>query len=177
MPRPTLICVSLFLLLLFPSWGRTQGVPPLGACYMGGGKMLEATASRQLSLNAHVEKFLYQPGGLEIAYQGSQKNGDEVIHFIRLVGVKQGTTTTLISTPYKLAGWSGDGRYLLLSLEQNVGATNGEDTGGGVRTDFVCVDVGVAPPHLTTLPLPAPEGMDKGSFLQEAQFWWSPDRM
>jgi hypothetical protein len=191
MLRQILVCLLLTSGLL-PTWSDPPEETPLGACYMGYGKMLEAARAHQLSLNAHVERFLYQPGGLEIAYQGSERNGDEIVHFIRLVGVKQGTITTLISTtgdtedeaeknspkevPYELAGWSGDGRYLLLSREHDVATADGEAE-GGARPDFVSVDVGVIPPHLTTLSLSAPERVDTGTVLYGSQHWWSPDRM
>jgi hypothetical protein len=189
MQRAILICFLLCLFLLLPTWGDPTDETPLGACYMGYGKMLEAAKSRQLSLNAHVQQFLYQPGGLGIAYQGMEKNGDELTQFIRLVGVNRGTVTNLVSTtsqvgedadkgvtseaPYGLAGWSGDGRYLLLNQDAFVTPAEGDSY---ISENFTCVDVGILPPHLVSIPLPQPDRTDKGVLLLALQWWWSPDR-
>ena len=178
------------LMFLLPTWGDAPHAPPLGACYMGYGKTLEAAQSRQLSLNAHVTRFLYQPGGLEIAYEGSQKDGEDVTSFIRLAGVRRGEATTLVSTPgyagtdgnqadqstppYRLAGWSGDGRYLLVEQEHFIAITN-TDTGYFAK-DFVCVDVGADPIHLSPITLPDPQLTNTNITLRDARYWWSPDR-
>ncbi len=175
---------SLFFLL--PAWGDVPDAPPLGACYMGYGKTLEAAQSRQLSLNAHVTRFLYQPGGLEIAYEGAQKDGDEVTQFIRLAGIRRGETTTLASTTmhlgsddeqpdaYNLAGWSGDGRYLLINQEHYVKVP---ETGDGYfEVNFVCVNVGAEPIHLSSITLPEIGPASKDVTVGYPHFSWSPDR-
>lgn len=184
----TVLMLSLFFLL--PAWGDVPDAPPMGACYMGYGKTLEAAQSRQLSLDARITRFLYQPGGLEIAYEGSQKDGDEVTHFIRLVGVRRGTTTTLISTvshaaanndqanqdpaPYSLAGWSGDGRYLLISQDRYV-TVPGTDNGYS-DTDFVCIDVGADPVHTASITLPGMNPQSASIVAGVTRYWWSPNR-
>lgn len=159
-----------------------------GACYLGFGKTLEAAPSRQLSLNANISQFLYQPGGLEIAYAGSQTDGDAVTSYIRLVGVKHGSVATLISTsgktdasteseqsaPYTLAGWSADARYLLLQKEWDVPTTDAAT--GYMQQGFVCVDVGADPIHIAPIVLPDMAAPNPSISYQSIQDWWSPDR-
>ena len=186
-PRSWLSTVLMLpLVFLLPTWGDVPDPPPLGACYMGFGKTLEAAQSRQLSLNAHVARFLYQPGGLEIAYESLQKDGDEVTQAIRLVGTKRGATTTLTSTTmhlgsddeqpdmYNLAGWSGDGRYMLINQEHYV--KNPETGDGYFDVNFVCVDVGADPIHLSLIALPEIGPASKDVTVGYPHYFWSPDR-
>lgn len=181
----------IFAMLLLAATAVTYADAPdaqQGACYLGFGKTLEAAPSRQLSLNANISQFLYQPGGLEIAYAGSQTDGDTVTSYIRLVGVKHGSVATLISTsgkadssteseqsaPYALAGWSADARYLLLQKEWYIPGSGG--VSGYERKDFYCVDVGADPIHVSPIVLPDTATYDPRIFYHSIRYWWSPDR-
>lgn len=153
--------------------------PPQGAIYLGTGRMLEAQAPRQLSLNAHVRQFAYQPGGLSIAYAGATQDGDTLTQFVRLVGLKHATVTTLLTQTqslsqdvdplpgYILAGWSADARYLVVEGTQAMPAPDRAET--LIVPTYTCVDIGVSPVRLRPIALPqAPS-----SVLTDA--FWSPD--
>ena len=124
-----------------------------------------------MSWKANVGQVAYQPGSLEAAYTGTQIDGDTVTQFVRLVGLKRGETTTLLSAtgpmtaedappPYTLAGWSGDGRYLLAGHEERVRDAAGAVSAGSFVWDSV--DVGAAPFKVRRIPLPAESGEDRG---------------
>ena len=141
--------------------------------------MLEAAATRQLTLNANVWQFAYQPGGLEIAYTGMQVDGTKVTQSLRLIGSKHGGMLgTLRSHTWqlneagtepvrdgtglmRLCGWSGDGRYLLVT-QYSLATQN-----------YLCIDVGQETIHITPIALPANQNPAQG-FVN--WYWWSPNR-
>ena len=78
---------------------------------------------RALTLNAHVEQFAYDPLGLEIAYVGSETQGEDTVHFVKTVDVRTGhemsrfavtAPTDTQDTGLMLLGWSVSGKYLML---------------------------------------------------------------
>ena len=141
--RCCLLIVALSLLGLFalPCVAQSPEPPPEGMLYLGHGKVLEAARPRQMTLNANVIGFLYQPGGLSIAYSGVAQEGHTVTQYIRLVGLKRAESTTLTSetlpissdgetAPHTLSalnGWSGDGRYLLIEQTRIAPSTENAD--------------------------------------------------
>lgn len=180
---------ALLLLAMTAATSADTTDAPQGACYLGYGKSLEAEQSRQLTLQANISQFLYQPGGLEIAYAGSQRSGDTLTNYVRLIGVKHGSTAILISNtgdgksdsaesqqvaPYTLCGWSADGRYLLLQQEWYVPGSGG--LSGYEKQHYACVDVGADPIHVTPVSLPVISETNFTILWQEWHFWWSPDR-
>lgn len=98
-PFPTLP-LALLALLALPTVAQAPAPAddPLPGIYVGKSQILDAAPPRQLSLNAHVKEWQYQPGGLAIAYVGSQFEDGTLKQFIKLAGVKRGQTTTLYST-------------------------------------------------------------------------------
>lgn len=167
--------------------------PPQGALYLGKGRMLEAAAPRQLSLNAHVSQFVYGPSGLEIAYAGSQVSGDSVTQFIRLAGVRFGTTATLLSQTFHIsadgqpdppdftlirpAGWSADERYFLIAKTRFMPSPPPSAPGDlSEKDEYVVVDVGQSPMHYSYVALPD-QSDSQSSAPQSYDYWWSPDRM
>ncbi len=185
---PALLVLLPTLLFAGPSRGDAPAPPPQGALYLGQSRMLEAAPPRQLSLNAHVLQFDYQPGGLEIAYAGSRIDTDTVTQFVRLAGVRHGTITTLLSTtvsvkddgtpteqdvPYltSLAGWSSDGRYLL-AAQYFINTAPSQDQGRS-KTRYVCMDIGQEPPHFAYISVPT----SSDAADADAVYWWSPDRL
>lgn len=191
----SLLALSLLGMLALPSVALSPDLPPQGTLYLGGGKILEAARPRQMTLNANVLGFLYQPGGLSLAYMGVSVNGDAVTQSIRLIGLKRGEGTTLVSTTAQvgpdgapadpqdltlstLAGWSGDGRYLLIEQARMGEAPKNAD-GLLTRKTFVCVDVGANPVRLLAVPLPAitpsaQSAPEYGGFTWQS--WWAPGR-
>lgn len=157
-------------------------LPQLNIISLGLGQVLEAAPPRQLSLHAHISEFAYQPGGLEIAYAGSDTEGGTSTQFVKLVGTRYGTTTTLIAQsgpaadpdntvpPFLMNGWSADGRYLV--VEQY--GTMGTDSAGAAvyGTRRTCLDVGVSPMRTREIALPVPLPADVSSMSTQAV--WSP---
>lgn len=164
-------------------------LPQLNIVSLGQGRVMEAAPPRQLSLHAHISEFAYQPGGLEIAYAGSDTDGDKTTQFVntqfvKLVGTRYGTTTTLLVQtppmggenatpgPFLLNGWSADGRYLVV---EHVGPVSVDNTGTAVYgTRLTCIDVGASPMRTREIALPVPLPPDVSSTSTQAV--WSPSR-
>lgn len=157
-------------------------LPQLNIISLGLGQVLEAAPPRQLSLHAHISEFAYQPGGLEIAYAGSDTEGGTSTQFVKLVGTRYGTTTTLIAQsgpaadpdntvpPFLMNGWSADGRYLVVEHVEPVSA----DSAGAAIYDtrVTCLDVGASPMRTREIALPVPLPADVSSTSTQAL--WSP---
>lgn len=157
-------------------------LPQLNIIALGQGQVLEAATPCQLSLHAHISEFAYQPGGLEIAYAGSNTESGASTQFVKLVGTRYGATTTLIAQtsptadpdnavpPFLMNGWSADGRYLV--VEQY--GTMGNDSAGAAvyGTRRTCLDVGASPMRTREIALPVPLPADVSSTSTQAI--WSP---
>ncbi len=157
-------------------------LPQLNIIALGQGQVLEAAPPRQLSLHAHVSDFAYQPGGLEIAYAGSDTDGEAITQFIKLVGTRYGKTTTLLAQstptgkedaraePFLLDGWSADGRYLV--VEHTEAVSTGSMGAATYGTRVTCIDVGVSPMQTREIapPVPLPPNTDN----MITQVLWSP---
>lgn len=136
--------------------------------YIGHGQTLVVSPARQLTYGAHVTQFLYQPRSLEAACAGTQTSPDSetITSFVRLIGLKRGETTTLLSatvpnTPdalpdlYELVGWSGDGRYLIVAHAAAVRNADGTPADDPVQT-WESIDVGVSPVKVRRIALTLP---------------------
>ncbi len=157
-------------------------LPQLNIISLGQGQGLEAAPPRQLSLHARISEFAYQPGGLEIVYAGSDTEDGASTQFVKLVGTRYGTTTTLIAQtsaaadpdnavpPFLMNGWSADGRYLV--VEQY--GTMGTDSAGAAvyGTRRTCLDVAANPIRTREIALPVPLPADVSSTSTQAV--WSP---
>lgn len=91
--------------------------------YTHKGEFIQVGPMRALTLNAHVEQFAYDPLGLEIAYVGSEPQGENTLHFVKTVDVHTGheISRLTLTAPadsqqanFYLLGWSASGKYLLL---------------------------------------------------------------
>lgn len=179
------LTLALLILITFPAWAQGPALsPPQGAQYLGPGRMLEAQAPRQLSLNAHVTQFMYQPGGLGIAYvcAAPDPSGEGITQSVRLVGVKRGGTAALLThivadagdfLGYSLLGWTADARYLLVRDNSFVPIPGSSET--AFRPTFTCMDVGASPPRLRTVALSLPPPSERVSGVR-VETWWSPSR-
>ena len=158
--------------------------PPLGSLYLGPGRMLDAAPPRQMSLNAHITQFLYQPGGLSLAYLSNEANdNDGVTRSVRLVGLKRGETTTLLRhissaddpgfTSLQLRGWTADARDLIVSADTVV--PSADDARTYFRPAIFCVDVGTTPVRIRPLALSLPPPSKDVPFAS-ATVWWPPSR-
>ncbi|MBV9848117.1 MAG: hypothetical protein JO250_00375, partial [Armatimonadetes bacterium] len=167
-----------------PLAAQTPTAPPLrpaDALYMGQGLVLTAAPPRQLTLNAHVPQFLYQPGGDSLAYVSVQTDGDRQTTSVKFVDARQKDhdTRTIYSVTgdapeapvhdpqiysLDLLGWSADGRWLLIR-EGN--------TSNFLNTRFLLGDVGASP--LGTRDFPQPEPPSGADFTLDGAAW-SPDR-
>lgn len=132
-----------------------------GALYLGSGRMLAASQPRQLTLNAHIAQFLYQPGGLSIAYVSVQTGQDGPSQSVKFVGLKRGETTPLFTKGshvpegyfgVSLLGWTADARYLFVSSDDAVPLTDDLES-HDVRSRVYCIDVGTTP--IQTRPIPS----------------------
>lgn len=174
---------ALSLLTLAPVHADTPArLPQLNIIALGQGQVLEAAPPRQLSLNAHVSEFAYQPGGLEIAYAGSETDGDTITQFVKLAGTRHGTLATLLTQsgpsdgsnnavqPLTLDGWSADGRYLVAQQEGTLSTGNDGTAIRGIQ--LTCVDVGASPIQARPIALPAP--LTPEALSTSVQSLWSP---
>ena len=98
--------------------------------YTSKGEFVQVSPMRPLTLNAHVQQFAYEPLGVEVAFTGSEVQGDQTVYFVKTMDVRTGhemsrlsatAPTDRISIAFTLLGWSRSGKYLLLkrfSLDQ-----------------------------------------------------------
>jgi hypothetical protein len=117
---PLLFLVAVFALPIHaapPSNLRTD------ILYTTRGEFVQVRPMRPLTLNAHVQQFAYDPLGVEVAFVGSEVQGDQIVHFVKTMDVRTGhemsrltvTTPTNADTGgFILAGWSRSGKYLLV---------------------------------------------------------------
>lgn len=123
---------------------------------------------RQLTLNAHIDKFAYDPLGLEVACTGSETQGDQTTYFVKTLDVRTGKelhrlTMTLpqdASAQFNLLGWTPSGKYLLLERAQPK-----EDGSSASVTDLLRWDLSADPPKVRTVEaaFPVPEGVSIGT--------------
>lgn len=177
------LTLALLILITFLAWAQGPALsPPQGALYLGPGRMLESAQPRQLSLNAHVAQFLYQPGGLSLAYLSAVPDGDGYTQSIRFVGLKRGETTTLLTrgpanrpafTSFIMSGWTADGRYLVVTTDLALPSVDSSKT--RLRPAIYCIDVGMTPVQIRTLALSLPPPSEDVPYA-DANLWWAPSR-
>ena len=152
--------------------------------YLGQSEVLQAVPPRQLTLNAHVQQFHYQPGGDSIAYIRQDGEGEHLTQSIEFMDARQSNpdTRTLYRLPrhperhqgdgkppdpyaLDLYGWSGDGRYLLFD-EWNINAI------GLPFLKYFCADLGSSP--FTVYSVPLPTKTLTGTDYSDPEIAWSP---
>ena len=91
--------------------------------YTTKGEFVHVSPMRPLTLNAHVTQFSYDPLGVEVAYVGSEVQGDQTVYSVKTMDTRTGhemsrlsvtAPTGGISAGFNLLGWSRSGKYLLL---------------------------------------------------------------
>jgi len=119
-PRRFTLPFLLALLALFALPGHALRPDIL---YTSKGEFVQVSPMRPLTLNAHVQQFTYEPLGVEVAFTGSEVQGDQTVHFVKTMDVRTGhemsrlTVTALTGSQgsdLQLIGWSLSGKYLLL---------------------------------------------------------------
>ena len=126
--RPLCLALPCLLLLLacgFPA-GAAPAQPPnvrSDILYTTKGEFVHVSPMRALTLNAHVTQFAYDPLGVEVAYVGSEVQGDQTVYSVKTMDTRTGhemsrlsvaAPTGGISAGFNLLGWSWSGKYLLL---------------------------------------------------------------
>jgi len=163
--RFTLPCL-LTLLALLPLPGRALRPDIL---YLGDAKFVQVAPLRQLTLNAHVTQFAYEPLGVEVALVGSETTGDTVTLFVKTVDVRSGHEMNRLTMTapagdetarYNLIGWSGSGRYLLIERWRPLKElTEAAAQGKPSLADYLRWDLGADPPDVSQVtPPPLPQG-------------------
>ena len=91
--------------------------------YTTRGEFVQVSPMRPLTLNAHIQQFAYEPLGVEVAFAGSEVQGNQTVHFIKTMDVRTGheVSRLTVTAPtgsqeadLQLIGWSLSGKYLLL---------------------------------------------------------------
>ena len=123
--------------------------------YTHKGEFVQVSPMRPLTLSAHVEQFAYDPLGLEIAYVGSEPQGENTLHFVKTVDVRTGkeiSRLTLTAPPedklsgFLLHGFSVSGKYLL--LQRSAPDPNHAET---VVNKYLRWDLSADPPSTRTI--------------------------
>ncbi|BDI28689.1 hypothetical protein CCAX7_007400 [Capsulimonas corticalis] len=106
--------------------------------YLGSGRILEASTARQMTVRGHLSEFQYSPTGEKIAYQslvidhGAKSTAIKFVDPWRSEPVEKTLAKSLAwglngerpRDQISMAGWSGDGRYLIV---QRLAALDGAD--------------------------------------------------
>ena len=149
---------------------------PADAVYMAQGLVLVASPPRQLTLNAHVQDFLYRPDSDSIAYSSVQDDGDRETCSVMLTDPRRtgSSPRTLLTvsgdspnsqaqyrslSSLTLSGWSADGQHLLIRQDS------------GQEVTFLLGSVSDTSAQTDTLPQP-PAPPVGTSTIQDAM--WSP---
>ena len=91
--------------------------------YTTKGEFVQVSPMRPLTLNAHVQQFAYDPLGVEVAYVGSEVQGDQTVYSVKTMDTRTGhemsrlsvtAPTGGISAGFNLLGWSRSGKSVLL---------------------------------------------------------------
>ena len=126
--RPARLALSCLLFLL--ACGLPASAAPAqpsnlspDILYTTKGEFVHVSPMRPLTLNAHVTQFAYDPLGIEIAYVGSEVQGDQTVYSVKTMDTRTGhemsrlsvaAPTGGISAGFILQGWSRSGKYMLL---------------------------------------------------------------
>ncbi len=124
--RPLPFAASCLLLLIF-AFSALADTPTStnlrpDILYTHRGEFVQVKSMRPLTLNAHVEQFAYDPLGIEIAYAGSEPQGENTLHFVKTIDARTGheisrltlTASAGQDASFLLLGFSTSGKYLLL---------------------------------------------------------------
>ena len=100
---------------------------------------------RPLTLNAHIQQFAYEPLGVEVAFTGSEVQGEQTVYFVKTMDTRTGreisrltvvAPTGGVSAGFNLLGWSRSGKCLLLQRFSPDPQNPAEAVGDYVRWDL-----------------------------------------
>ena len=107
-----------------------------------------------LTLNAHIDKFAYDPLGLEVACTGEETQAGQTTYFVKTLDARTGkelhrltmTVPQYTEARFNLLGWTPSGKYLLLERTQPK-----DDGTNDSITDLVRWDLSADPPKLRVI--------------------------
>ena len=136
-------------------------------------EFVRVSPPHQLTLNAHISQFDYDPLGLEVACTGSETQGDQTTCFVKTLDVRTGkelhrltmTVSQYTEARFTLLGWTPSGKYLLLERTQPK-----EDDSGASITDLVRWDLSADPPKVKAVEavVPVSDGTRTDNFSDYA---------
>lgn len=126
-------------------------------------EFVRVSPPRPLTLNAHIDKFAYDPLGLEVACAGSETQDGQTTYFVKTLDVRTGkelhrltmTVPQYTDSRLEMMGWTPSGKYLLLEQTQPKEADL-----GGSTTHLERWDLSADPPKLLPVneAFPVPQG-------------------
>jgi len=127
-------------------------------------EFVRVSPPRQLTLNANIYQFAYDPLGLEVACNSVDSTGGQIVCSVKTLDVRTGQEMhrlTLTTSPdtnglFNILGWTPSGKFLLLERTQPK-----ENGSGESATDLVRWDFSADPPKVQTVEpdFPLPEGI------------------
>ena len=129
-------------------------------------EFVRVSPPRQLTLNADIYQFAYDPLGLEVACIGAESPNGQVNYFVKTLDVRTGhelhrltiSATAGANAGFKFLGWTPSGKFLLLERTQPKDDGSGESV-----TDLVRWDLSADPPKVR--PVEARFMLPKGAQL------------
>ena len=91
--------------------------------YTSRGEFVQVSPMRPLTLNAHIQQLAYEPLGVEIAFLGSEVQGDLTVYSVKTMDTRTGREISRLSDTaptgstaagFLLLGWSRSGKHVLL---------------------------------------------------------------
>ncbi len=125
-------------------------------------EFVRVSPPRPLTLNAHINKFAYDPLGMEVACTGSETQDGQTTSFVKTLDIRTGkelnrlamTVPQYTDARLEMLGWTPSGKYLLLERTQP------REEGEGSITRLERWDLSADPPRVRPVDegFPVPEG-------------------
>lgn len=136
-------------------------------------EFVQVSPPRQLTLNANIYQFAYDPLGLEVACNAIDSPGEQYVYTIKTLDVRTGHELhrlTMSAPPdtnaqFNILGWTPSGKSLLLEQTRPR-----EDKSGESVTELVRWDLSADPPKVQIVEpvFPLPEGTHLNDTLRVA---------
>lgn len=115
-------------------------------------EFVRVSPPRPLTLNAHIDKFAYDPLGLEVACAGSDTQEGQTTYFVKTLDIRTGkelhrlamTVLQYTDAGLDILGWTPSGKYLLLLRRQ----PRTDEGGEGSITRLERWDLSADPPKV-----------------------------
>lgn len=156
------ILLGLFALAACPGYALRPDI-----LYLGSGKFVQVSPPRQLTLNAHLTQFAFEPLGLEVAAAGSETVEKTTTYFVKTIATRRGAEMSRLSFSltapaediygFEIVGWASSGRSLIVKKTDQ----NAEK---GVTVEYLRWNLATDPPTATRIALQSllPEGASDG---------------